>query len=624
METLLCIVVCGLLISGAYTFLHGVLAYSGTWAVVYAAALGGLFYAVLAGAYRRAMTVRGLRGLEGQFAHKVTPETVRDCLYPEDDAALGYAVALGLVSLPALLSLGQRLTRVAEPDVSRWEAVSLALLAAYLLALAAVALLYGAAALAARSACAWLEARPNVPEKAVHSYLREWRAQVADGVWWASFVWCALLLTLLLAGLATRVLSTHAFWAVVGAASLVGAGIVAANGGLKTLAALLRTWRTLRPANLDCRAPRPEGVAKYDAAARRDVDASATGMGFLLILPAWLIGLHYLPGWFAALVGASAVAIGLAECTRRTTHAMLGGTRSSLVKGLESARDKHDWHGCQCRLCGGTRNAGHEWDGCRCATCGKTRDQGHQWDGCTCLRCGALDEAAHDWSHCRCVTCGKARDAEHDWDGCKCRVCDKTREEGHAWAHCRCARCGKARDSGHDWDGCKCRTCGKTRDEGHAWDACTCTRCGRLRHDWGESCKCSRCAATRDIGHEWRGCTCALCQTVRDEGHQWQNGRCTVCGAQGAPAVDESPELLERIAAAYPVALRLPVPGICNICLTPCYGFLVMKEEVKWWRRLAWTGELRDAERRSGFGSWETKGDGAAFLCDPCRQRFTA
>jgi uncharacterized protein (TIGR02145 family) len=90
----------------------------------------------------------------------------------------------------------------------------------------------------------------------------------------------------------------------------------------------------------------------------------------------------------------------------------------------------------------------HHWDGCQCTICGKTRDDHHDWakDCETCAKCGKTVESHHDWSH----------DCE------RCHKCGKTRENGHSWAqNCEmCSKCGQKRYDKHQMSNGLCTVCG--------------------------------------------------------------------------------------------------------------------------------------------------------------------
>ena len=92
----------------------------------------------------------------------------------------------------------------------------------------------------------------------------------------------------------------------------------------------------------------------------------------------------------------------------------------------------------------------HTWDGCQCSVCGKTRDTGHDFseDCCKCSRCGKeFDEDLHDWSQdCeKCAKCGKTREDRHSWqlDCEKCSECGIVRSNMHKFRDGICIVCGK-------------------------------------------------------------------------------------------------------------------------------------------------------------------------------------
>jgi hypothetical protein len=66
---------------------------------------------------------------------------------------------------------------------------------------------------------------------------------------------------------------------------------------------------------------------------------------------------------------------------------------------------KHEWDGCQCKVCEKKRDEGHDWSkNCeRCERCHATRENIHDWDGCFCLKCSAEH---HSWKGGRCEQCG--------------------------------------------------------------------------------------------------------------------------------------------------------------------------------------------------------------------------
>lgn len=93
----------------------------------------------------------------------------------------------------------------------------------------------------------------------------------------------------------------------------------------------------------------------------------------------------------------------------------------------------------------------HQWNGCQCSVCGKTRDDHHDLslDCEKCARCGQAVINNHDWSRdCeKCAKCGKTRENLHSWDkDCeKCSKCGQTRQNKHDMIRGLCIICGHGR-----------------------------------------------------------------------------------------------------------------------------------------------------------------------------------
>jgi uncharacterized protein (TIGR02145 family) len=97
--------------------------------------------------------------------------------------------------------------------------------------------------------------------------------------------------------------------------------------------------------------------------------------------------------------------------------------------GLKCKLGVHNWDGCQCIICGKTRNEHHDLskDCETCAKCGQTVENNHNWtkDCERCSKCGKIREDFHSWKqNCeKCSKCGQKRYDKHQMENGLCNLC---------------------------------------------------------------------------------------------------------------------------------------------------------------------------------------------------------
>ena len=84
------------------------------------------------------------------------------------------------------------------------------------------------------------------------------------------------------------------------------------------------------------------------------------------------------------------------------------------------------------------------------------------------------------------------------------------------------------------------------------------------------------------------------------------------------PQKEESP-----ISSEADSPITFDYPGICNMCLTTCYGGFVDKSDVRWLARARWSRRLRAARLSQGMSELDAD-DSGAFLCEECATEFVS